>query len=115
MAQSTLKSKKLTTATAKSSTRRSTVLGPKKGQRTIAPKKNVLVRNQGMIKVRFCFSVFVFEGRIRIGSVVSAIAVCCIRGVKKDVRRLLKDYGISLALQRLFYSFFDYKRVFTNS
>jgi len=50
MAQGTLKSKKLTTATAKSSTRRSTVLGPKKGQRTIAPKKNVLVRNQGMIK-----------------------------------------------------------------
>jgi hypothetical protein len=51
MAQGTLKSKKLTTATAKSSGRRPTVLGPKKGARTIAPRKQVLVRNKGMMKV----------------------------------------------------------------
>ena len=50
MAQGTLKSKKLTTATAKTS-RKPTVLGPKKGARTIAPRKQVLVRNKGMVKV----------------------------------------------------------------
>lgn len=49
MAQGTLKSKKLTTATAKSS-RRPNALGPKKGARTIAPRKQVLVRNKGMVK-----------------------------------------------------------------
>ncbi|KAH8761860.1 hypothetical protein F5882DRAFT_25973 [Hyaloscypha sp. PMI_1271] len=49
MAQGTLKSKKLTTATAKTS-RKPTVLGPKKGARTIAPRKQVLVRNKGMVK-----------------------------------------------------------------
>jgi hypothetical protein len=51
MAQGTIKSKKLTTATAKSSGRRQTVLGPKKGARSIAPRKQVLVRNKGMTKV----------------------------------------------------------------
>jgi len=51
MAQGTIKSKKLTTATAKSSGRRATVLGPKKGARSIAPRKQVLVRNKGMTKV----------------------------------------------------------------
>ncbi|KAN0108493.1 Protein of unknown function (DUF2462) domain containing protein [Hyaloscypha variabilis] len=50
MAQGTIKSKKLTTATAKSSGRRQTVLGPKKGARSIAPRKQVLVRNKGMTK-----------------------------------------------------------------
>ncbi len=51
MAQGTIKSKKLTTATAKSSMRRPNVLGPKKGARSIAPRKQVLVRNKGMTKV----------------------------------------------------------------
>lgn len=55
MAQGTIKSKKLTTAAAKSSTRRPNVLGPKKGARSIAPRKQVLVRNKGMTKV-FTFS-----------------------------------------------------------
>lgn len=58
MAQGTIKSKKLTTATAKSSGRRNTVLGPKKGARTIAPRKQVLVRNAGMTKV--CLPVTIF-------------------------------------------------------
>lgn len=51
MAQGTLKSKKLTTATAKSSARKPSVLGPKKGSRTIAPRKQVLVKNAKMTKV----------------------------------------------------------------
>ncbi len=55
MAQGTLKSKKLTTATAKASGRRPNALGPKKGARTIAPRKQVLVRNKGMVKVIFFF------------------------------------------------------------
>ncbi|CAL3967591.1 hypothetical protein PZA11_003848 [Diplocarpon coronariae] len=50
MAQGTLKSKKLTTATAKVSDRRPGVLGPKKGARSIAPRKQVLVRNAKMTK-----------------------------------------------------------------
>ncbi|KAG9244427.1 hypothetical protein BJ878DRAFT_460303 [Calycina marina] len=50
MAQGTIKSKKLTTATARGSGGRNTVLGPKKGARTIAPRKSVLVRNAGMTK-----------------------------------------------------------------
>ena len=58
MAQGTLKSKKLTTATAKSSGRRPNALGPKKGARTIAPRKQVLVRNKGMTKVDFFFPFF---------------------------------------------------------
>lgn len=52
MAQGTLKSKKLSTATAKSSKGRQSVLGPKKGARTIAPRKQVLIRNARMTKVR---------------------------------------------------------------
>ena len=52
MAQGTIKSKKLTTATAKSSKHRPTVLGAKKGARTIAPRKQVLVKNAKMTKVR---------------------------------------------------------------
>ncbi|EKD14443.1 uncharacterized protein L3040_005725 [Drepanopeziza brunnea f. sp. 'multigermtubi'] len=50
MVQGTLKSKKLTTATARESGRRQAVLGPKRGARTIAPKKQVLVRNAKMTK-----------------------------------------------------------------
>ncbi|KAL3424550.1 hypothetical protein PVAG01_03831 [Phlyctema vagabunda] len=50
MAQGTIKSKKLSTATAKSSNRTTSVLGPKKGLRTIAPRKTVLVRNAKMTK-----------------------------------------------------------------
>jgi len=50
MAQGTIKSKKLTTATAKSSSKRPTVLGPKKGARTIAPRRQALVRSAGMTK-----------------------------------------------------------------
>jgi hypothetical protein len=52
MAQGTIKAKKLTTATARSSGGRATVLGPKKGARTIAPRRQVLVRSQKMLKVR---------------------------------------------------------------
>jgi hypothetical protein len=51
MAQGTIKSTTLSTATAKSSNRRQAVLGPKKGARTIAPRKQVLVRNAKMTKV----------------------------------------------------------------
>jgi hypothetical protein len=51
MAQGTIKPKKATSATAKSSGRRQAVLGPKKGARTIAPRRQVLVKNQKMIKV----------------------------------------------------------------
>jgi hypothetical protein len=51
MAQGAIKSKKSTAPTAKSSGRRQTALGPKKGARTIAPKKQVLVRNAKMTKV----------------------------------------------------------------
>ncbi|RFU28522.1 hypothetical protein B7463_g7818, partial [Scytalidium lignicola] len=50
MAQGTIKSKKLTTATAKSSGRRENVLGPKKGARTIKPRKATLVQNAKMTK-----------------------------------------------------------------
>ncbi|PBP19050.1 hypothetical protein BUE80_DR010092 [Diplocarpon rosae] len=50
MAQGSLKSKKLTTATAKTSSRRPGVLGPKKGARSIAPRNQVLVRNAKMTK-----------------------------------------------------------------
>jgi hypothetical protein len=46
-----IKSSKLSSATAKNSSRRQAVLGPKKGARTIAPRKQVLVRNKGMVKV----------------------------------------------------------------
>ncbi len=53
MAQGTIKSKKLTTATAKASGRRQNVLGPKKGARSIAPRNQVLVRNAKMTKVCF--------------------------------------------------------------
>jgi len=60
MAQGTLKSKKLTTATAKSSTRRPNVLGPKKGARSIAPRKQVLVRNAKMTKVNLSLSLSLF-------------------------------------------------------
>ena len=51
MAQGTIKPKKPSSATAKSSGRRQAVLGPKKGARTIAPRRQVLVKNQKMIKV----------------------------------------------------------------
>lgn len=64
MAQGTLKSKKLTTATAKSSTRRPGVLGPKKGSRTIAPRNQVLVRNAKMTKVCSVFSGIVLFGAV---------------------------------------------------
>jgi hypothetical protein len=68
MAQGTLKSKKLTTATAKTS-RKPTVLGPKKGARTIAPRKQVLVRNKGMVKVvtpfLFAFRSYLLEGQMQ--------------------------------------------------
>lgn len=63
MAQGTLKSKKLTTATAKSSTRRPGVLGPKKGSRTIAPRNQVLVRNAKMTKVCYVFLWHRLSGR----------------------------------------------------
>jgi hypothetical protein len=72
MAQGTLKSKKLTTATAKTP-RRATVLGPKKGARTIAPRKQVLVRSAKMTKVGFCLFVCLF--------VFVCVCVCvCMRG-----------------------------------
>lgn len=51
MAQGTLKSKKLSTATAKATARRPSVLGPKKGARAIAPRNKVLVKNAKMTKV----------------------------------------------------------------
>lgn len=50
MAQGAIKAKKA--GNAKASGGRSTVLGPKKGARTIAPRKQVLVKKQKMIKVR---------------------------------------------------------------
>lgn len=50
MAQGTIKAQKLTSATAKTA-RRQTVLGPKKGARTIAPKRQVLVKNAKLTKV----------------------------------------------------------------
>ncbi|CAG8979260.1 hypothetical protein HYALB_00012901 [Hymenoscyphus albidus] len=51
MAQGTIKaSSKSTAPTAKSSGRRQNVLGPKKGARTIAPRKANLVRNAKMTK-----------------------------------------------------------------
>ena len=56
MAQGAIKSKPAA-STAKSS-RRQNVLGPKKGARTIAPRKQVLVRNAKMTKV--CFTSFSF-------------------------------------------------------
>jgi len=49
MAQGAIKSKKLSIA---SKGKKPTVLGPKKGARTIAPKKAVLVKNAKMTKVR---------------------------------------------------------------
>lgn len=49
MAQGAIK--KSTAPTAKSSNRRQTALGPKKGARTIAPKRQVLVKNAKMTKV----------------------------------------------------------------
>jgi hypothetical protein len=49
MAQGMIKTKK--PATAKASGGRNTVLGPKKGARSIAPRKQVLVKKQKMIKV----------------------------------------------------------------
>ncbi|TVY92414.1 UPF0390 protein [Lachnellula willkommii] len=49
MAQGAIKGKS-TAPTAKSSGRRQTALGPKKGARTIAPRKQVLVRNAKMTK-----------------------------------------------------------------
>jgi Protein of unknown function (DUF2462) len=48
MAQGAIKLKKLSTA---SKGKKPTVLGPKKGARTIAPKKAVLVKNAKMTKV----------------------------------------------------------------
>jgi hypothetical protein len=48
MAQGAIKPKKLATA---SKGKKTTVLGPKKGGRTIAPKKTVLVKNAKMTKV----------------------------------------------------------------
>lgn len=53
MAQGAIKSKPAA-GTAKSG-RRQTVLGPKKGARTIAPRKQALVRNAKMTKVCHCF------------------------------------------------------------
>ncbi|KAH8820878.1 hypothetical protein F5884DRAFT_745217 [Xylogone sp. PMI_703] len=50
MAQGAIKSKKPSTATAKASGGRNSVLGPKKGARTIKPKKAALVQNAKMIK-----------------------------------------------------------------
>lgn len=60
MAQGTIKSKKLSTATAKSSGGRPSTLGPKKGARTIAPRKQVLVKSQKMLKVCFIFYPFLY-------------------------------------------------------
>ncbi|KAH8685851.1 hypothetical protein BGZ60DRAFT_396255 [Tricladium varicosporioides] len=62
MAQGGIKSKKNTAPTAKSTGRRQTVLGPKKGARTIAPRKQVLVRNARMTKV--CRSIAIFLLRV---------------------------------------------------
>jgi hypothetical protein len=61
MAQGTIKAgKKSTAPTVKGSGGRKTVLGPKKGARTIAPRKAGLVRNAKMTKVctpiAFCYS-----------------------------------------------------------
>ena len=53
MAQGDIKTKKHSTPTGKSSGGRHGVLGPKKGARTIAPKKQVLVKKQKMLKVVF--------------------------------------------------------------
>jgi len=50
MAQGTIKSKKLTTATAKNSSRRPGVLGPKKGARTIKPKNEGLRKDARLMK-----------------------------------------------------------------
>ncbi|TVY29631.1 UPF0390 protein [Lachnellula hyalina] len=50
MAQGAIKGKS-TAPTAKSTGRRQTALGPKKGARTIAPRKQVLVRNAKMTKM----------------------------------------------------------------
>jgi Protein of unknown function (DUF2462) len=66
MAQGTVKAKK--PSTAKASGGRHTVLGPKKGARTIAPRKQVLVKNQKMIKVcstsLFSISLFVAHAMV---------------------------------------------------
>lgn len=55
MAQGAIKTKKPSTSTGKLSGGRHGVLGPKKGARTIAPKKQVLVKKQKMLKVRKLF------------------------------------------------------------
>jgi hypothetical protein len=56
MAQGTIKAKKLSSATTKASGGRHSVLGPKKGARTIAPRKQALVKKQKMVKVRTILS-----------------------------------------------------------
>jgi hypothetical protein len=55
MAQGTIKVKKPSAAT---TARRPSALGPKKGARTIAPRKQTLVKNMKMAKV--CFSLLLF-------------------------------------------------------
>jgi len=67
MAQGAIKSKKSTAPTAKSSGRRQAALGPKKGARTIAPKKQVLVRNAKMTKVGDPSSIFRLQLGIGVG------------------------------------------------
>ncbi len=66
MAQGTLKSKKLTTATAKNSGRRANVPGAKKGARMIAPRRAVLVAQGRITKVCVvsleCFSLLFSRG-----------------------------------------------------
>jgi hypothetical protein len=61
MAQGAIKTKKPSAATGKSSGGRHGVLGPKKGARTIAPKKQVLVKKQKMLKVRILSYFFVLS------------------------------------------------------
>jgi len=81
MAQGTLKSKKLTTATAKTS-RKPTVLGPKKGARTIAPRKQVLVRNKGMVKVVtpfFSSPLISARGADVVGLGIAFVILCWVR------------------------------------
>ncbi|RDW79796.1 hypothetical protein BP6252_04434 [Coleophoma cylindrospora] len=50
MAQGTIKSKKLTTATARTNNRNVSAVGPKKGSRTIAPRRAVLVQHSKITK-----------------------------------------------------------------
>lgn len=56
MAQGTIKSRKTTTASSSSSSRKPSALGPKKGQRAIAPKKKKLVEQRKITKV--CYFIF---------------------------------------------------------